>query len=375
MASYFSRFHSLSFFNRLSLVTLISIFLVIFAGIFVRVTGSGMGCPDWPKCFGLLVPPFSEEQVTWRSGKLYSKGQMVIENDVLWQASLTHTSSGSEFSPVNWYPYTKHDYTEFNPFHTWVEYINRCLGAISGVFILMLFFSCLIFKNIPRYFLGVSFALIFLSLVQYLLGRNVVYSVLESQKISLHFFVALIFVPLLLFIFYKSKYLLHYSFKNNIKQKSNFKIQSKYLIKINILLKKHFYHILYFSLFISLIQMFFGTQVRGNVEQDISNVLTSFELFFHRLLVPVILLVNIFLVFGLNFLQRKIYNPKVGFEKISLILILVSLIASGSYMYLFEIPSLEKPKWSTLIHAYSSVILFSVYVSLVLKKFIFKLKY
>ena len=104
--------------------------------------------------------------------------------------------------------------------------------------------------------------------------------------------------------------------------------KNKYFIKKTFL--SHFI----FSLFISLIQMFFGTQVRGNVEQDISNVLASFELFFHRLLVPVILLVNIFLVFGLNFLQRKIYNPKVGFEKISLILILVSLIASGSYVFI-----------------------------------------
>ena len=146
-------------------------------------------------------------------------------------------------------------------FHTWVEYINRCLGAISGVFILMLFFSCLIFKNIPRYFLGVSFALIFLSLVQYLLGRNVVYSVLESQKISLHFFVALIFVPLLLFIFYKSKYLLHYSIKNNIKQKSNFKIQSKYLIKINILLKNIFYHFIFLAFHIFNSNVFWGRRL------------------------------------------------------------------------------------------------------------------
>ena len=122
--------------RRLLQISLVLTFLVITAGSVVRMTGSGMGCPDWPKCFGLVIPPTQISQVTWNSNKFFNRGQMIIYDNKLLVAKESFWTDNN-FVPLRWKNYDRHDYSIFNPIHTWIEYINRLLGALLGIPILL----------------------------------------------------------------------------------------------------------------------------------------------------------------------------------------------------------------------------------------------
>jgi cytochrome c oxidase assembly protein subunit 15 len=146
------------------------VFLVITAGGIVRMTQSGMGCPDWPKCFGKWIPPTTANQLPQDFEK-YLK-----------QQDIDHT---------------------FNVYHTWIEYINRLLGALLGIFILIhTYWSYRKFFKTNRKIFWCSFGLLVAVCIQGWLGKKVVDANLAVVKITIHMLVALLIAAIPVYIIY-----------------------------------------------------------------------------------------------------------------------------------------------------------------------------
>src|SRR4051795_11568617 len=68
-----------------ALVALGALSLIVLTGAGVRLTGSGLGCPDWPKCYGQTVPPLDTHAVIEYGNRLLTGfvGFAVIAASVL----------------------------------------------------------------------------------------------------------------------------------------------------------------------------------------------------------------------------------------------------------------------------------------------------
>jgi cytochrome c oxidase assembly protein subunit 15 len=230
-------------FHKLAKLSLVLIYIVIIAGAFVRMTGSGMGCPDWPKCFGFYIPPTEQSQILFKPNTDYNKGQMIIYNQEELLVAKSDFKSDNSLNLNNWEVYEKHDYVIFNPVHTWIEYINRLIGAISGIPILLFTILSIVYYKKFRHLTFLSIVTVFAMGFQAWLGKTVVDSNLAAYKITMHMLMALFIVALLIYLVYSGS-------KNFIKKNNTF----KYLIL--------------FGLFLTLIQIVLGTQVRQLVDEQ-----------------------------------------------------------------------------------------------------------
>ena len=130
------------------------------------MTGSGMGCPDWPKCFGQWIPPTSVDELPADYKQIYAQ--------------------------------RGYDKLDFNAFNTWAEYINRLLGVIGGLFCFALFINSIFTRKFLLILL--STFLIILMAFQAWMGALVVFSILSPFKITLHMLIALVIICLLFFL-------------------------------------------------------------------------------------------------------------------------------------------------------------------------------
>ena len=218
--------------------------LVVLAGSVVRMTGSGMGCPDWPKCFGYLIPPTERAQLEWAPSRDFSQGQVIIREEALWVAQSDFTT-GSEYKPSNWQAYTKHDYAHFNALHTWTEFINRLIGAISGIPVLVTFILSFFWIRRSIWIPILSFAILFLLGFEAWLGKVVVDGNLIPGQITIHMLGALAIVALILTLLSRLR-------RDDGAQP--------------LFVEKHFRSLLGWALLLSLFQIILGTQVREEVD-------------------------------------------------------------------------------------------------------------
>ena len=174
-------------FYRSAVATLVGLILVFLAGSLVKATDSGMGCPDWPKCFGHLIPPMDSSAVYFNPETDYFEGQMIIEGNSLWKAKLDFKSE-SEFNTEQWELFETHDYATYNPVNTAIEYINRLVSVLLGLTALAMVFFSFQYRGTKNIIPLLSTFVLFLIGFEAWLGRLVVDSVLAPRIITLHLF-------------------------------------------------------------------------------------------------------------------------------------------------------------------------------------------
>lgn len=270
------------------------------------MTGSGMGCPDWPKCFGQWIPPTSVDELPADYKQIYAQ--------------------------------RGYDKLDFNAFNTWAEYINRLLGVVGGLFCFALFISSIFTRKFLLILL--STFLIILMAFQAWMGALVVFSILSPFKITLHMLIALVIICLLFFL-------------HRISSNQQIIIANSTSKWIGL------------GLLISLVQIILGTQVRESVDiflhntsrdQIINQLPIVFEL--HRTMAWLIIISNIFILFyNRNFFQKEI-------EQKLIIIILFGLLITGLTMSYLSLIGLAQ-----LIHLLAAISLFICQFSMLLRRF------
>jgi cytochrome c oxidase assembly protein subunit 15 len=183
-------------FVRFNWVTLVLIYLVVVAGSFVRITGSGMGCPDWPKCFGQWVPPTEASELPSNYKEVYSeKRAKKIEKFAKFLSKIGLKATADQI--IN--DPTLRVEESFNWKRTWTEYGNRLVGFLAGNFMLAMFIWVLLKYRKRKLVLITLFNLVLMAIEAWF-GSIVVASNLVPWTITIHMLLALVIIAIQLYV-------------------------------------------------------------------------------------------------------------------------------------------------------------------------------
>ena len=138
-------------YQKLAATTIVATFLLVTVGVIVRATDSGLGCPDWPFCYGQIVPPIDD-------------------------------------------------------YKAWLEWIHRAIAAVIGLLILGLAALAIIDHRDRRSLVIGSLAAVALVAFQAWLGRETVRLGNSGESVTAHLAAAMALEGLLVFLYVRAAF-------------------------------------------------------------------------------------------------------------------------------------------------------------------------
>ena len=209
-------------FYKTSIITVIILYVLVLVGGFVRVTESGDDCPDWPKCYGSWIPPFSIEDIP------------------------------DEFNP-----------SQDKVYGSWIEYFNRLVGVVLGISMLFTFYKSIYVFKIDKIIFYGSLSSLLLVIVAGWFGGQIAQNIdginiMHQHSVSIHLYIAILTIISLVYTTNRAFLLLY----PDCEKKTNYSDESVYIF--------------FAILVLNLLLVFSGSFIRTFIDDDLIKELPYF---------------------------------------------------------------------------------------------------
>ena len=295
----------------------------------MRSTGSGMGCPDWPKCFGAVIPPTTVEQLPENYQEIYLEKRLAKnERFVATLSMLGFKETANQLANDKSIQIEE----EFNATKTWIEYINRLIGVVIGLLILATLVKSFSLWSQDKWIAITAFLSLVLVAFTGWIGSIVVSTNLLAWMITVHMLLALALVAVLLYSHRRAARLLI----------------TKEVINP---MPRKILGLLLVASILMLIQVVLGTQVREGIDRvsfAMGNMLreewvgkVGLVFLVHRSFSLVLLAVHVlYFVWVYKFSTR---DSAINYWNQALLLLILLEIISGMGMAYFGLPAYLQP--------------------------------